>query len=236
MVQGRLAKLGKPVEVQPLNCQDDDLTILTTPAAPGEFCEKYRLALEQSGNAHPDEPYECELGRDEKLPKNYQLANVKPGNGEEYLLLVQEEAGKLHPVGALDRNVILNYGEILHTWSISRVTQGAVKNRSYVWIEGKSSHSEFEYSTGMNDDTDIDNVFLLFPGKARFCFPIRIVENATIEKRFEPNDPEAIRRPRRKETIMRVTLDKDGLLDIRLVKGQAPDDKGLLGEHQLTLD
>ena len=35
---------------------------------------------------------------------------------------------------------------------------------------------------------------------------------------------------------MRVTLDKDGLLDIRLVKGQAPDDKGLLGEHQLTLD
>jgi len=36
MVQGRLAKLGKPVEVQPLNCQDDDLTILTTPAAPGE--------------------------------------------------------------------------------------------------------------------------------------------------------------------------------------------------------
>jgi hypothetical protein len=88
----------------------------------------------------------------------------------------------------------------------------------------------------MNDDTDIDSVFLLFPDKARFCFPIRIVDSSTNVEGFQPNDPQAIHRPHRKETVMRATLDKAGLLNIRLVKGQAPDDKGLLGEHQLPLD
>ena len=236
MVQERLAQLGKPVEVRPLDCQDADVIVMTTPAVPKEFCERYRLALEQSGNAHPDEPYECELSRDEKLPKNYQLASVKPGDGIDYVLLVQEDASKLRPVGVLDKSIIPNGGGNFDEWSISRVMHGTVKTRPYVWIESKSSHREFEYSSGMNDDTDTDDVFLLFPDKARFCFPIRIVDKSTIEKGFEPNDPQAPRHPHRKETVMRATLDKDGRLDIRLVKGQASDDKGLLGEHQLPLD
>lgn len=216
-VEARLKALGAATEVDPLDCGNAVGLPFTAPVPEEAFCARWLAALKAKGAGPSEgETVNCSLENDEKLPQGFRLAWLRSENPEEAsltvsIILVRQNGKNIRPVTLLDS--YWNNGSLSNDWSIAEVKRGAAAGRPYVWIKGRS-YSQDYVAYDEIDTKSVESVTLIFTdGKEPlFCFPVAI------------ND-----------TMMSATLNKEGVLGLRLVKGKALPRKGLLGDHQLPL-
>ena len=215
-VEARLKGLGVAAKDDPLDCGVDAFLPFTTPVPESSFCATMVQGLKDKRVTAAEDRVDCDVREEVKLPDGYRVAWLRVTSEDNavvsnHIVLVRRQGKQLRPITTLSSYD--DTGGLSGDWSIEDVKQGTAAGRPYIWIKDRQWTQDYLAYDDIEETTTC-SVTLYFTDRngPLFCFPESV-----------------------DAMVVRATLNKDGLLSLRLVKGKSTLRKGLLGEHQLPL-